>query len=297
MVRFGYRAPKTLADLSRILAEDPGARIIAGGTDVLVGIRIGRMRPTVLVDLKNLEDLKFIRNGGGKRPGLALGARTTMAEIEDSPLVRGPFASLAQAARLVGSRQIRNTATIGGNMCNASPAADTAPPLLTMEAEAIIDGPGGKRAVPLAEFFQGPGQTALQRGEILAEIRVPPTSVATRTIYLRHVTRMTVDIAIVAVAALLEVEGSLCVRARVALGAVAPTPIRVPAVEAFLEGKHLPNEAVIEKAAQMVAEASRPISDVRGSAEFRRKMVHVYTRRALRALTAGGDFPGPGGAA
>jgi carbon-monoxide dehydrogenase medium subunit len=211
-----------------------------------------------------------------------------MAEIAESPLIRERYSALADGAEIVGSIQTMNMATVGGNVCNAAPSADTAPPLLAHEAVAVVAGPQGERELPLEEFWLGPNQTALQPGELLRELRLPAPPANTGGVYVRRTPRKQMDIAVIGVAVLLTLgpstgsgqAGDRIERVRIALGAVAPTPVRARKAEAALEGKAA-SEALFAEAAQTAASEASPIDDIRGSAEFRRHLVRVTTERCL----------------
>ena len=185
----------------------------------------------------------------------------------------------------MASMAIRNVGTIGGNLCNAAPSADTAPALIGLGARVKILGSEGERIVALEDFFTGPGTTILKTAELLVEIQVPVLAVNTKAVYLKHSMRGAIDLAIVGVAAVIAMDGELCQDARVVLGAVAPTPIRAKQAEEVLRGKRI-DDALIEKAAQAASAESRPITDVRSSAEYRREMIKVFTRRAVREAIA-----------
>jgi len=279
MRRFDLATPSTLDDCLRILAECGGqARLLAGGTDLLPQMKNGVLRPALVVDLSAIARVRQIHgeNGGGLR----IGAAATAREIEVSAAVRGPYLAIAESAALVGSLQVRNLATVGGNLCNAAPSADMAPPLVALEAQAVIAGSGGERRVPLAEFFTGVRRTILAPNELLVELIVPAPGPGSGGQYLRHTPRRELDIAVVGVASQLTLSGGRCVKARIALASVAPTPVRAVAAERSLEGQAVTPEA-IERAATLAVEAARPIDDQRGSAEFRRHLVRVLTRRTL----------------
>lgn len=236
--------------------------------------------PSYLVSLRRVQELRGIEFSEAQ--GLRIGSAATMTEIAQSPLVRERYRILADGAGIVGSIQTMNMATLGGNVCNAAPSADTAPPLLACEATAVIAGPGGEREVPLEEFWLGPGQTLLRPGELLRELRLPTPPAKTGGVYLRHTPRKQMDIAVVGVGLLLTLNrGDRIQRARIALGAVAPTPIRAREAEATLEG-NTASESLFARAAETAASEARPISDVRGSAEFRRHLVRVMTERCLQ---------------
>src|SRR4051794_379499 len=239
----------------------------------------GAVKVRTVVDLSALPELKVLERtaDGSLRVGAGVSART----LELSPLVRGGgFAALAEGAGLVGSLQVRNLATLGGNLCNAAPSADMAPPLLALDAEAVIAGPQGTRRVPFSEFFVGVRRTVLQPGELLTEIVIPAPGARSGGNYQRHTPRRELDIAVVGVASQVTLSDGVCSKARIALASVAPIPMRVPSGEALLAGQEVTPER-IEAAADAAAEAARPITDQRGSAEYRRHLVRVLTRRTL----------------
>ncbi len=282
MRRFEYFAPQSLAEAIALFGEKgEGGRALAGGTDVVPQIKEGGKipMPAYVVSLRRLPELRGIEFS--ERAGLRVGAGVTMAELAESPAIRERYRALADGAAVVGSVQTMNMATVGGNVCNAAPSADTAPALLAYEALAVTDGPHGQRELPLAEFWRGPNATALQPGELLRELRLPPPPANTGGVYVRQTPRKQMDIAVVGVAVLLTLDGDRVQRARIALGAVAPTPLRAHAAEAALEGQPA-SEPVFAKAAQAAAAEARPISDQRGSAEFRRHLVRVMTERCLQ---------------
>jgi CO/xanthine dehydrogenase FAD-binding subunit len=281
--RFDYFAPESLDEAIAILRErGDGGRLLAGGTDLLVQMKEAGVHPPYVVSLRRLRELRGITFD--EQQGLRIGAMTTMAEVADNPIVRKRYPVLVDGASIVGSVQTRNMATIGGNICNAAPSADTAPPLLVLGSQVEIAGSGGRRQVPVEGFFAGPGRTILGRNEILIGLAIPTPAPRSGGLYERHTPRAEMDIAVVGVAALvtLEPDRDLIREVRIALGAVAPTPLRAPETEAFLAGQP-PSEDVFERGAELAAEASRPISDVRGSAAFRRHLVRVMTARCLRA--------------
>jgi aerobic carbon-monoxide dehydrogenase medium subunit len=283
-MRFEYLEPKTIEEAVSFLAGYDGkARVIAGGTDLMVQMREGRVSPEFVVDIGGIEGLDYIHYD--EKQGLTIGALTPIRSLEVSPVLRQRLPILSQAAGQLGSVAIRNVGTIGGNLCNAAPSAETAPSLIALRAIARIVGPGGERKVPLEGFFTGPGTTTLGTGEMLVEIQVPLQPPHTRGIYLKHGTRGTIDLAMVGVAAVIpfEADGLTCGDVRIALGAVAPTPIRARSAEAILKGKKL-DEGLIDRSAKAAVGESRCISDVRASAEYRREMVEVFTRRALKGL-------------
>jgi CO/xanthine dehydrogenase FAD-binding subunit len=279
---FDYHAPRTLDEAVAVLHElRDGARAIAGGTDIVVQMKEGRTKfpyPQMIVSLDRISELKGI--GFSENEGLHIGAGTSLADVAAHPVVRERYQSLAEGAGVVGSLQTMNMGTIGGNVCNAAPSADTAPALLAFEAECIIVGPSGRRTVPMGQFFRGPGQTTLESGELLAELRLTTPAKGTASAYQRHTPRKQMDIAVVGVGVALTVAAGKISNARVALGAVAPTPIRAPQAEAALVGQALGGD-VFSKAAEAAAAECSPIGDVRASADFRRHLVKVMTARML----------------
>ncbi len=276
--RFELSLPDTIAACQQALADAPDVKLVAGGTDLLPQMKTGLMKPRHIVDLSQLVELKRIERlpNGGVSVGSAVSART----LEQAPALQDGCISLAEAAGVVGSLQIRNLATLGGNIANAAPSADMAPPLIALDAECVIQGPQGQRRVAAAEFFQGVRRTVLAPDEFLVEFVIPAQPPGSGGTYVRHTPRRELDIAVVGVASQLTVKDGHCVKARIALGAVAPTPVRARAAEARLEGEAV-TEALIEEAADLAVDASSPISDQRGSAEFRRHLVRVLTRRTL----------------
>jgi carbon-monoxide dehydrogenase medium subunit len=279
--------PASLSEASRLLQEKgPEARFLAGGTDLIIAMKEKGLVPKYVVDLKRIPGLSGIReNADGS---ITLGALTTMREIETSALIVKRFPFLAVSAGEVGSIQIRNRATVGGNMANATPSADVAPALIALNAAARISGPNGERSLPLEEFFRGPGQTVLTPGEILIEIHIPRTDPRLVGEYIKFSPREMMDLAYVgvAVAYVYDAKERKCDGVRIVLGAVAPTPIRARRAEAAIEGQVL-TEAAAEKAGQIAAEEAKPISDVRSSADYRRAMVGAMTKRALLNAATG----------
>jgi carbon-monoxide dehydrogenase medium subunit len=230
-----------------------------------------------VVDLSAVAPLKALQvDKGGLRVGAAVSART----LELDKRVRGGYTSLAESGALIGSVQVRNLATVGGNLCNAAPSADMAPPLLALEAEAVIAGPKGQRRVPLADFFKGVRSTVLGADELMVELAIPAPGPRSGGQYLRHTPRRELDIAVVGVASQLTLSDGICKKARIALAAVAPVPLRATEAERALEGQAVTPERIAQ-AAELAVQAARPISDQRGSADFRRHLVRTLTRRTL----------------
>ncbi|OLB40864.1 MAG: hypothetical protein AUI04_09125 [Candidatus Rokubacteria bacterium 13_2_20CM_2_64_8] len=279
MRRFHLALPRSIEDCLKLLAErGPEAKLVAGGTDLLPQMKNGLIKPAAVIDLSGVADLRVLRREDGA--GLRVGASVAAREIELDPYTRSAYPALAESGALVGSVQIRNLATVGGNLCNAAPSADMAPPLMALEAEAVVAGPRGRRRVPMADFFTGVRRTVLAPDELLVELIVPAPGPRSGGQYLRHTPRRELDIAVVGVASQVTLSDGVCRKARIALAAVAPTPIRATAAERALEGQPLTAQQ-IARAAQLAVEAARPISDQRGSADFRRHLVGVLTRRTL----------------
>ena len=286
MRRFELALPRTIDEALRVLSDrGPDAKLLAGGTDLLPQMKNGLLRPTCGVDLSGVAKIRALEpDARGLRVGAAVSARA----LERDTVVRSTYTALAESAALVGSVQVRNLASLGGNLCNAAPSADMAPPLLALEAVAVIAGPRGERRVPFADFFTGVRRTVLGADEILVEIAVPAPGPRSGGQYLRHTPRRELDIAVVGVASQLTLSDGVCAKARIALAAVAPVPLRAREAEQALEGTPVTTEA-IERAAELAVGVARPISDQRGSADYRRHLVRVLTRRTLRtALTRAG---------
>ena len=288
---FDYCAPKGLDEALEIFAEHgERARALAGGTDLVLFMERGRLKPELVVEVPSCHPFVGVEVTNSQ---VRIGSRTTMRELETSPLFREKLPVLAEAASKVGSLQTRNLATIGGNICTASPAGDTLPALLVLDASVKLARKGGERVIPLTEFFLGPGETVRQPDELLTEIISPiPTGRYGWSFYKLTVRRY-MDIAIVNAASLIVVdEWGNIIDARLAFGSVAPTPIRVYEAEERLKGNTL-DEILLEEVAELAQAASSPITDQRGTAEYRRIMVYRLAKRVLkeayeRALNKGG---------
>jgi len=277
--RFELVLPESIDDCLRTLAQKgPETKVLAGGTDLLPQLKNGLLKPARVIDLSGIARLRTLESANGR--GLRVGAAVTARTLELDATVRARYLSLAESGALVGSVQVRNLATLGGNLCNAAPSADMAPPLLALDAEAVIVGQKGERRVPIATFFTGVRRTVLAPDELLVELVVPAPGPHSGGHYLRHTPRRELDIAVVGVASQLTLANGVCTRARIALAAVAPVPLRATAAEQSLEGQAVTPER-IARAADLAVEVARPISDQRGSAEFRRHLVRVLTRRTL----------------
>lgn len=287
MKPFSYYPARTLAEATELLVgHGDEAYPLAGGTDLITKARYGHVTPKTVVSLGAIPDLSEISQTDDG--GLRIGATVTVNELVYSEQIRRHYPLIAEAATKMASPLIRNLATLGGNLCNAAPSADMAPALIALEADAVIVGPNGERRLPLENFFVGPGKTALARGELLTAVCVPPPNPETNAVYLKHMHRQAMDIAIVGVAALVHLapNGSgyaRCEQARIVLGAVAPTPLRVHDAESVLEDVPFTEEAIAESARRATA-AARPIDDTYSSAWYRREMVAVLMRRALATV-------------
>ena len=281
MKSFDYFAPQSLGDATALLRRyGTKARLLAGGTDLFLRMERRVVEPGVVVDLKKVRALQGIK---ASAKGLTIRATTLMDEIVSSHLVQRRYRIVADAAAAVGSIQTRNRATLGGNLCNASPAADTAPPLIALAARARIAGSRREREISLDDFFLAPGKTCLQSDELLKEIFIPSPAGKAGSSFQRC-TRTAMDIALVNCAVFLSLvpKRGLISDIRIALGAVAPTPVRARSAEDLLRGKS-PDKSTIEEAAAVAAAGVSPIDDVRSSAEYRRAMVRLLTRRAIEA--------------
>ena len=275
---FEYLEPLSLEEAVSLLSKyGHRAKILAGGTDLVPSMKERTVNPEYIINLGRIPSLDFIRVD---KNGLRIGALTTVRSIEQAQELRPKYRLLAQAAGQLASTSIRNVATIGGNLCNCSPSADTAPALLALSAKTQIVGTAGGRVISLEQFLRGPGTTALKPDELLTEIQIPAPPPSAVGVYIKFSTRGGEDLALVGVAALVTLEDGLCTDIKITLGAVAPTAIRAYRAETILKRTRLSRE-LIEQAARIAAEESKPIDDVRGSAEYRREMIKVLTRDAV----------------
>jgi aerobic carbon-monoxide dehydrogenase medium subunit len=276
-----YYRPRSLADVFKLRRSNPGAELIAGGTDMMVGIKNHTRNPASLISLRNIDDLYGIQLGEVTR----IGASTTISDLNEHAELAKKFPILVEAAGRLGSPQIRNVATLGGNLCNCSPCADTATPLLVYEARVRLQGPDQTREIPLQEFFIGPGQTCAATEEILTDILLPSPGPAACTIFEKK-GRVKMDLAIASLSVLLEMDNDTCTKARLAAGSVAPVALRLFEVEQFLEGKQL-NRSLAALAGKQAAKTISPISDIRASREYRRQIIEVFVRRSIEKLIGG----------
>ena len=278
MRAFRYCTPQGLDEALALLTQN-GAVPLAGGTDLFLRMERRQTQPEAVVDLKRIPGMDGIEPADR---GLRIGALTLMETLSASPLLRDGYPALCEAARVVGSTQTRNRATIGGNLANASPAADTATPLMALGAVVEAAGADGTRELAVDQLFQGPGRTTLRDGELLTAVLVPPVPALSGSSFQRCV-RTAMDIAVVNCAAFVRLdEDGVVVDARVALGAVGPTPLRAASAESCLKG-HGFSARTAEEVAECAADDARPIDDVRAGADYRREMVRVLTRRAIES--------------
>lgn len=276
-----YLAPAALDDALTILKQHKnGAKVLAGGTDLLVQMKSSQIQPQFVVDVKKIPE--FNRLEWNQDEGLHVGAAVPLSKLAAYQPLREKFKILAQACSMIGSIQIRNRATMGGNICNAAPSADTPPPLLCLEAKAIVASLQGTRTIPMEKFFNGPGQTALKSHELLVEVQIPNPQGLSAGCYLRHTPRAEMDIAVVGVGTFLVIspQDDQIQDARIALGAVAPTPVRATGAEGFLRGK-TPTKNLFEEVAEGITDEIKPITDVRGTEDFRFQIAKVLTLRTL----------------
>lgn len=283
MKAFDYTAPTSLQDALGQLGN--GARAFAGGTDVLVQMRAGRLKPDRLVDIKRVPELNELRYGAST--GLTIGAAVPCYRIYENADIQKAYPGIVDAASIIGGIGIQGRATLGGNLCNASPSGDSIPVLIALGATANIAGPTGTRSVPIEQFCTAPGRNVLASGELLVSISVPASPAHRGAHYQRFIPRYEMDIAVVGVGAAVQLSanGQTIQSARVALAAVAPTPLFVPEAGAALKGKPATDES-LAAAAEAAQRAAKPISDMRGTAAQRRHLVGVLTRRVLQGAIA-----------
>jgi carbon-monoxide dehydrogenase medium subunit len=276
-----YEAPSSLDQAVALLAAEPGdARVLAGGTDLLVQLRTDLIEPVLVVDIKRIPETRRITEEGG---GFRIGAAVTGAELKEHPRLKAVWPGVVEAANLIGSTQIQGRATLGGNLCNGSPAADSVPALIAAGAIAMVAGPDGRREVPVEEVMQGPRRLALAKGEIVVSFLLPPKSARTADAYLRFIPRTEMDIAVAGCGVCLTLDaGGTCTAARVALGAVAPRPLLVPEAARALIGTKL-DAAALDRLDAAARAACQPIDDKRGTRDYRIKVAGVLARRAAQS--------------
>lgn len=305
MNRYDYHKPGTIEEAVSLMATLDGAQYIAGGTDVMVLIRQKKLNPKSLISIRNIKDLAYIDTA----KGLKFGAATTHSDIDSHEIIKRAYSALTDATSHLGSWQIRNVATVGGNICTAAPSADTACPLLVLDAMVSIVGPKGSRDVALDDFFQGPGKTALGQGELVKGFVIPAFGDNTGSAYIKHTRRQAMDLPILGVATriTISVKSGSEVRcrdmfctidsianilsklkdeelkvedARIAMGVVAPTPMRAKKAEAALKGKIVSPE-LFEEIGNIAASEAKPRDSIRGEAWYRSEMIKVLVKRAL----------------
>lgn len=276
----GYERPANLSEAIRLLAGSDGCHALSGGTDLAVAMRHGGTRPEVIVDIKAIPELASSIQLS--EDYFTIAANTVMTDLETNEQVRSLLPGLVEAAQVVGSVQIRNRATLAGNLCNASPAADTPPVLMALRAKVVTSGPSGVRSIPIDDFFVAYRETALEQGELITAIRIPLPSERSGSSFLKLGVRRAMEISIVCVGVSLGIDQSgKIASAGIGLGSVAPTTFRPTEAEALLVGQD-PSEELFARAGQAAGDASRPIDDLRASGEYRKAMVPVLVRRALR---------------
>ena len=285
MKDFQYLAPRGIEEAAVLMAEHAGsAQLLAGGTDLLIFMRNGRKSPDFIIDAKKIPELTRVQLDADR---LTIGAAVSCRTIWEHPEIAERFPALTDAATLIGGIQIQGRATFGGNLCNAAPSADTVPPLIVYGAIAHIISARGERDVPVEEICTGPGRTSLAPDEILVSLSIPAPPANSGAAFLRFIPRNEMDIAVANAAARVDLDdsGATFKTARIAIGAVAPTPLFVEAAGAALSGKPV-NDASISDAAKIARDASTPINDMRGTIEHRKQLVEVLTTRALRCAIA-----------
>jgi aerobic carbon-monoxide dehydrogenase medium subunit len=275
-----YEAPGSLDQAVALLAAEPGeARVLAGGTDLLVQLRTDLIEPALLVDIKRIPEMRRVTEEGS---GFRIGAAVTGAELREHPRLKSVWPGVVEAANLIGSTQVQGRATMGGNLCNGSPAADSVPALIAAGAIAFIAGPGGRRELQVEHIMQGPRRLALAKGEIIASFLLPARPARTGDAYLRFIPRTEMDIAVVGCGVCLTLDaGGTCTAARVSLGAVAPRPLLVADAAKALIGSKV-DAAALERLDAAARAACQPIDDKRGTKEYRIKVAGVLARRTAQ---------------
>jgi len=279
---FEYHSPTTLKEACALLKKYNGtAQVLAGGTDLIPKMYYRKIAPKHVINIKRIPELNKITYDSSK--GLTLGSLVNFNDLIYSEIVQTNYPILTEISRKIATHQIRNLATVGGNLCNAAPSADSVPILIALDSTVTLTGSGGKkRSLSLEEFFTGPGSTALKPGEILTHINTPTIKANSGMTYIKHTTRKALDIAVVGVAVLIQLEPGQdkCINSRIVIASCAPTPLRVPEAERILTGKKITDHA-IAAAAQTASAAVKPITDVRACDVYRREMVEVQCKRAI----------------
>jgi CO/xanthine dehydrogenase FAD-binding subunit len=283
-----YHTPDTLDQASSLLAANKGAKPLAGGTDLIVQMQSGRAAPAAIIDLKRIASLREIREEAGY---FAIGAAVPCTSLKNNKALVAEWPGVVEAANLIGSVQVRNRATMSGNLCNASPAADSVPALVAAGATAVVRGASGEREVPVEQIPTGPGKTSLADGEFVSEIRIPRQQKGGSDAYLRSIPRTEMDIAVVGAGASIVLDASgTCTAARIAVGAVAPTVLLVEEASKALVGSKL-DDAAVAKMMEAVSAACNPIDDKRGTVAYRKAMAGVLAKRVVQIARerAGGN--------
>ncbi len=283
MKAFDYAAPASLPEAVGLLASQPSARLLAGGTDLLVQLRSGRKEADVVIDVKKIPELNEI--AFSPAGGLTIGAAVPCYRLTADASIQSHYPALVEVASWIGGTQIQGRASLGGNLCNSAPSADSIPLLIALGASALIAGPAGSRSVPVEDFCTAPGRNQLAPGELLVSIQIPPPAPFSGAAYLRFIPRNEMDIAVVGAGAAVTLSNGVIAGARIALSSVAPTPLYVPAAGESLVNQ-MPTAEALETAAKIAQEAASPISDMRGSAAYRRHLCAVMVRRALELAVA-----------
>lgn len=278
MSTIDYFKPRTLKEAWELKKKIPDSLYIAGGTDLMVKIKNQEIHPSALISLRSINELSFISVGRVSR----IGSMATISDLINHPELGQRFPVLIEAAKRIGNPQIRNVGTVGGNLCNCSPCADTALPLLILEARVILKNSKASREIPLVEFFKGPGQSCLAGSEILTELRLDKPVPESRAVFMKK-GRVKMDLAIASLAVLLQMDGHTCKKSRIAAGSVAPTPIRLFLVERLLENQNL-DLGKMQQALRMVRESVSPITDVRSTEDYRREIIGVFFKRSIQKL-------------
>ena len=278
MSNLDYFKPQSLEEVWDLDEKFPGSRYIAGGTDLMVKIKSRTIKPRAMISLRSISGLSGIEIGEKVR----IGAMTTITDLLEHPELGRIFPVLVQAAKRLGSPQIRNVGTVGGNLCNCSPCADTALAVLILDARVILKNPRVSREVALEEFFIGPGESCLAGAELMTEILLDKPAPNVRAIFMKK-GRVKMDLAIASVGVLLEMHGDTCKEARFAAGSVAPVPLRLKKVEELFENAVISKE-IIQEAQKIAMNSISPITDIRSTADYRREIVGVYVKRALEKL-------------
>ncbi|HKW99553.1 MAG TPA: xanthine dehydrogenase family protein subunit M [Bryobacteraceae bacterium] len=277
---FDYAAPSSLSEARELLVKHPAARLLAGGTDLIVQLRAGRKQTDFVIDLKRIPELNALDFDPSR--GLTLGAAVPCYRIYQNRAVAAAYPALAEVASLIGGTQIQGRASIGGNLCNAAPSADSVPLLIAMRATCRIAGPGGTREIAVEDFCTGPGRNVLGQGELLVSLHLPAPPPQSGARYLRFIPRNEMDIAVAGAGVEVVLEDGRFRSARIALAAVAPTPLFVREAGDALAGNPV-SDATLASAAEIARASASPITDMRGTADYRRHLCGVLTRRALES--------------